>query len=1045
MGFVAPGKRDEIIPIDFKYDITPESLGCRRTARTHKSSPISRLTEYLLLKLRKLSIYSTYFMTGINLPPLKSKPQGTSLAYSKKHRFAPLQWYYDLPIRSKQVTRLYTSQIISIFGLVGVGALLVVTAGRSQLLNQAKAELAVTEINYNIKVNQMGFGFRGQSDNVAIVAAAIAQSSGKPLTPELQEQVKQILQNEIKARNIEYATLVGKDRRIIVNANANRTGETFDPDNLVSEVFKKPEQIKASGIVSRDDLAKESPPLPEGFEKQDALIRYTVTPVKESKTGAVIGALVSGDIVNNKLPIVEETLKAFSSGYSGIYLRKPTGEFVLSTSLDQDRDAKSTAPTINKPLYDTTLLKNAIATPGQVVTLRSGEPGGTTYTMAAKALLNSKGEPVGVLVRGTPETALNELLRRNLLLQVAITILALVAEVLLVNLLGKTIAQPIKKLQQTTEKFAKGDRQVRAEALYKDELGQLAETFNEMADSIVTSEQTLEEQARRQKAEAQRYLMLAEFTSGIYRSLNSDAIFTTSVDKIRKALQVDRVVIYRFNEDFQSGTISAESVGAGWMKAMGQIINDPLGEGEIDSYKKGHVAVSKNIYQANFTARHCEILERLQVKANMVAPLLQDGELVALLCAHQCSQPREWQHEEVGLFRQLATQIGFALNQASLLEQLERANQDAELARQKAEAISKQVEQARQSAELSSLDQRREKEALQRQVLQLLTDIEATATGDLSVRADVSEDELGTVADFFNMLIENLRQLVMEVKQASVQVNTSLQDDERAVEQLSEQALRQALDITRSLESFEQMTYSIQAVAENAHQAAEVAHIAATAAETGGAAIDTTVESILNLQTTVVKTADKVKILGQSSQQIAKVVSLVQQIALQTNLLAVNAGIEASRAGEGGEGFRVIAAQVGALATQSTNATREIEEVIETLQLGTQEVIKAMEKGTVQVVDSSRSVISAKESLEQIFEVSHQIDKLVRSISNTTVSQAQTSQAVTDLMQQIAKTSQHTSDSSRKVSGSLRKTVDVAEQLQMSVGRFKIGTEAQSS
>jgi twitching motility protein PilJ len=227
MGFVAPVKRDEIIPFDFKYDITPESLGCRRTARTHKSSPISRLTEYLLLKLRKLSIYSTYFMTGINLPPLKSKPQGTSLAYSKKHRFAPLQWYYDLPIRSKQVTRLYTSQIISIFGLVGVGALLVVTAGRSQLLNQAKAELAVTEINYNIKVNQMGFGFRGQSDNVAIVAAAIAQSSGKPLTPELQEQVKQILQNEIKARNIEYATLVGKDRRIIVNANANRNWRDF--------------------------------------------------------------------------------------------------------------------------------------------------------------------------------------------------------------------------------------------------------------------------------------------------------------------------------------------------------------------------------------------------------------------------------------------------------------------------------------------------------------------------------------------------------------------------------------------------------------------------------------------------------------------------------------------------------------------------------------------------------------------------------------------------------------------------------------------------
>jgi hypothetical protein len=189
-------------------------------------------------------------MTRINLSTTNSRPQATNLYRSKKRRFSPLQWYYDLPIRSKQVTRLYTSQIISVFGLVGVGALLVVTAGRTQLVNQAKAELAVTEINYNIKVNQMGFGFRGQSDNAAIVAAAVARSASKPLTPELQEQVKNILQNEIKARNIEYATLVGKDRRIIVNANANRTGEIFDPNNLVSEVFKSQNRLKRAALLA---------------------------------------------------------------------------------------------------------------------------------------------------------------------------------------------------------------------------------------------------------------------------------------------------------------------------------------------------------------------------------------------------------------------------------------------------------------------------------------------------------------------------------------------------------------------------------------------------------------------------------------------------------------------------------------------------------------------------------------------------------------------------------------------------------------------------
>jgi nitrogen fixation/metabolism regulation signal transduction histidine kinase len=119
-------------------------------------------------------------------------------------------------------------------------------------------------------------------------------------------------------------------------------------------------------------------------------------------------------------------------------------------------------------------------------------------------LLDFKGEPVGVLVRGTPEIALNALIQKSLLLQVVIAILALVAEILLVKLLSKTIAQPIKKLQQATQEFANGDRQVRAEALCNDELGQLAQTFNEMADNIVASERILVQQRDIQKTDAER-------------------------------------------------------------------------------------------------------------------------------------------------------------------------------------------------------------------------------------------------------------------------------------------------------------------------------------------------------------------------------------------------------------------------------------------------------------------------------------------------------------------------------------------------------------
>lgn len=958
----------------------------------------------------------------------------------KKPRFSLLKWYYNLPIRSKQVTRLYTSQIISVFGLVGLSSVLIVTAGRTQLLNQAKAELAVTEINYNIKVNQMRFGFRGQSDNAAIVAAAISHTENKPLTPELQQQVKNILQNEIKARNIEYATLVGKDKRIIINANANRSGEIFDPNNLVSEVFKKSEQIKATSIVSWDELLKESAPLSPGFSKQDALIRYTVTPVKDT-TGLVIGALISGDIVNNKLPIITETLNAFVSGYSGIYLHKPTGEFTLATALDQN-EQNNLQPTLNTSINDTTILQKAVENPGQVVTMRTNSPGKTaTYTIAAKALMNWQGDPVGVLVRGTTESSLNQLLRNSLLLQLFIASLALLAEIMLVKLLGQTIAQPIKKLQQTTQQFAKGNRQVRAEALHKDELGELAETFNEMADNIIVSEDALAQQNQRQKATSERFMVLADFTSRIYKTLNSTAILSSSLAEIRRVLQADHVAIYCFKEDKKNGVISAESTISGSIKILGQTSHALFNSQEVESYENGLISAFDNIDQADLTKERRELLTQLKVKASLVAPVLQDGELVALLVIHQCDKIRKWQHEEINLVKQLATQIGFALNQASLVKQLEIARQEAELARQKAETVSEQIEQARLIAELNSVEQRQQKEALQQQVLELLNDIEATATGDLTVRAEVSEAELGTVADFFNLLIENLRQLVMQVKNASTQVNTSLEGNEWAVGQLSEQALRQALQINRTLESVEQMTQSIQVVAKNASQAATVARRAAMAASSGGKSIDSTVETIVNLQTTVVQTTDKVKLLGESSKKIAKVVSLVQQIGLQTNLLAINAGIEASRSGEGSEGFRVIAEQVGILASQSGNAIQEIEQVIGTIELGTKEVVAAMEEGTRQVIRSTRSVIGAKESLQEIFEVSRQIDQLVASISSATVSQAQTSQAVTELMKQLAKSSQQTSESSRQVSHSLRNTVEIAEQLQQSVGRFKIGTQ----
>ena len=524
--------------------------------------------------------------------------------------------------------------------------------------------------------------------------------------------------------------------------------------------------------------------------------------------------------------------------------------------------------------------------------------------------------------------------------------------------------------------------------------------------------------AAQKQIQAERAQQLNEIISRVRESLHVEEIYHAAVTGVREALKTDRVVVYLFDENWQ-GTIVAESVGSGWPKALGANIADPcFAEQYVEKYKRGRVKATENIYDAGLTKCYLGQLEPFKVKANLVAPILAEGKLLGLLVTHQCSSTRPWQESDITFFKQVAIQVGYALDQAALLEQRE---------------------QARIVAEMVSVEQRQEKEALQLQLLELLSDVEGAARGDLTVRADVTTGEIGTVADFFNAVIESLREIVTKVKNAANQVNTSLSQNEGAIRELSEEALKQAEETTRTLDSVEQMTRSIQQVAENASLAAAVARTASSTAESGGLAMDRSVQNIQKLRETVAQTAKKVKRLGESSQQISKVVSLINQIALQTNLLAINAGIEAARAGEEGQGFAVVAEEVGELAARSAAATREIEQIVENIQKETAEVVEAMEVGTTQVVEGTHLVEDAKLSLSQILEVSRQIDALVQSISSATVSQAQTSQAVTELMKEIAIVSERTSNSTRDVSSSLKETVGIARELQESVGTFQVG------
>jgi twitching motility protein PilJ len=930
-----------------------------------------------------------------------------------------LRWFYQLPIRRKQLLALLTSEVLSVLGLVGVGSWLIIAGGRTQLANQTKTEVGVARMIYNARVHQMEFGFRGQSENPVIVTAAKEAATDQGTSSEARQKAKDTLKNEVIARNIEYATLVGTDLRIISNANADRTGERFDPDGLVSAVLGNPNQLQVSTIVRKAELQKESPPSAATFPNEDALIRYVVTPVRDLQTKAVIGVLVAGDVA--KQPVVRDTLEALDTGYSAVYQRTASGDFILATSLEMNNPGDWDKATTNTKLADNGILQQASDSLkpqqafGETVVQRA-DIHGEIHTIAAEAIANAKGQPIAVLVRAVHEDKLNNILRNSLALQLGVASLAVLGDVLLARLLGRSIAKPIENLRRVTQRFGRGDRQARAEVFAPDEVGELATSFNSLAENVSNSEQRLQNQASYRQKEAERATLLADITGRMRQHSDREEIFAVVTSEVRQTLTADRVIVYLFDPN-GSGTIVAESVESGYPAALNAKITDPCFlESYLEKYRKGRVKATEDIHNAGLTECHLRQLDPFLVKASLVVPILIREDLLGLLVTHQCSGSRVWEESDTNFCRQVSTQLGFALEQADLFNQREKA---------------------RRETEILSEDRRQQKEDLQLQLIDLLSEVEGASQGDLTVRADVTAGEIGTVADFFNSIIESLRQIVTQVKRSAIQVSASLGENEDAVRRLSEDALQQAEETTRTLDTVEQMTQSIQRVADSAQQAAIVARTASETAEKGGNAMDLTVQNILGLRETVGETAKKVKRLGESSQQISKVVSLINQIAMQTNLLAINA----ARAGEEGQGFAVVAEEVGELAARSAAATQEIEKIVDVIQRETNQVVEAMEQSTAQVVEGTHRVEDAKKSLTQIVEVSRQIDLLVQSISDATVSQVLTSASVSKLMKEVAQVSERTSDSSRQVSAALRQTVEIAQGLQESVGAFEVGEE----
>ncbi|BFM40182.1 phytochrome-like photoreceptor protein for positive phototaxis; homologous to methyl-accepting chemotaxis protein [Synechocystis sp. LKSZ1] len=514
-----------------------------------------------------------------------------------------------------------------------------------------------------------------------------------------------------------------------------------------------------------------------------------------------------------------------------------------------------------------------------------------------------------------------------------------------------------------------------------------------------------------QQQEANRQAeLLKDLTLKISAALSTEDVMQVSVAEIRQALKADRVIVYRFDERW-AGTVVAESVEPGYPVALGAEIMDPcFAQNYVDKYRQGRIQATPDITKAGLTPCHLGQLKPFEVKANLVAPIIFKGSLMGLLIAHQCAGPRDWSQNDIYLFGQLTVQMGLALERADLLVQ----------------------------QRLAEIEQRQVREQLQKRALELLMEVDPVSRGDLTIRAHVTEDEIGTIADSYNATIENLRRIVTQVQKAATQFASTTDTNEAAVRQLSGEALRQAQNVAVALESLQAMTRSIQEVAENAAMAEAAVQQATRTVDQGEDAMNRTVDGIVAIRETVAATAKKVKRLGESTQKISKVVNLISSFADQTNLLALNAAIEAAHAGEEGRGFAVVADEVRSLARQSAEATAEISELVASIQAETNEVVIAMEAGTEQVVVGTKLVDETRKSLNQITAASAQISELVEAITSAAIEQSQTSQSVTQTMAQVAKLADQTSSEAANVSNTFKDLLAVAQSLQDSVRQFKV-------
>lgn len=619
---------------------------------------------------------------------------------------------------------------------------------------------------------------------------------------------------------------------------------------------------------------------------------------------------------------------------------------------------------------------------------------------------------------------------RDSLIFIALTTLLLAGiTTALILWLARQLSAPLDSLAVQAQQVAAGDFDVTVPPSGTTETRTLTQTFNQLVVRV-------KDLLQRQESETQKAQLFAEVTGASATSLfDLKPIFDNTLPHAQRILNADRILFYPIDSE-QFEQLASEAVAPEFPTALTYATPVDCIPTRLRNRESDLVAVIDNVATAKLDPAHRTYLSNLNAQATLTVPVFNEESLFGFLIAHHRT-PHEWQPSETNFMTQLAAQFKLVIDRVTALTKMQESQQFAYVLNFEKQQQSVELSQHKEQLSQQSEDYRRQQEHLQQQVSDLINDIQGVFQGDLTVRAQVTEGDLKTVADVFNLTVAKLQELVKQIKQSTFQVNSFLSQNEEMVEQLANATQCQTQEATLTLSTVQTMIQSMNAIADNARQAAVTANSVATTAEASETAMNITTERIFRLDGVCTSAVRQMQNLGGSTQHIAKVASLIRETAAEIGVLSMQVNRQLAH-GNDRHQLEDVAKEIGRLAERTVSETTLIDSFLETLQAKTTQIAEMIKDISSQVAESTELVQDSKQSLEDVATVSRQFNQLAQSISTATTSQSQISQSVANLVQEVAGLSDQTTSFSQKMEQALKETIETAQQLQDSVSLFKV-------